>query len=499
MIFEAPIELALGLALVFSCFMTVISILISQKLKVTAAALKTSQSQQTELALRVEQSQQECDSQRDQAYHWQQQYQSLLRSHGQLEAKVTQMNVLQNKLETLQLQVSENQQEAHDANLTVVRLKQEQQAFTDKIQLLEQSEHRLQQQFENLANRIFDEKSQTLRNQNQAGLDALLGPLRQQLDSFRQQVQQSYDSEAKERHALRDQIIQLQQLNVQMSEETINLTKALKGDNKQQGNWGEVVLERILEESGLKEGREYHTQVTGKNQHGQVIKPDVIVQLPKGKSVVIDSKVILTAYERYHSADEELVRQQALTEHARALRTHILGLAKKDYQTLHSIRSLDYVLLFVPIEGAYLAALEAEPALVNLALQHNILLVSPTNLLVALRTIQNLWRVENQQQNAIEIAERAGKLYDKFCLFIDDLQRVGEQLDRAQDSYQGAMNKLSRGRGNLVRQAELLRAMQIPVSKRIDESLQAEGMASHEATIGEPQQLPSHNSFKTNK
>jgi DNA recombination protein RmuC len=484
MIVDVSPVLLVGIALMVTLSCLIYAVLMGRQASIAKGELKTLQVHCAELSTRLEQHQSEADQQRDQAYHWQQQYQSLLRSHGQLEAQVGQVEQLQERLRIAAAELESSQHLAQQHALRVTRLEEERRAFEDKIQLLEQSEQRLQTQFENLANRIFEEKSQTLGRQNQASIDALLGPLRQQLEGFRNQVQQSYDSESKDRHALRDQILTLQKLNTQMSEEAINLTRALKGDNKQQGNWGEVVLERILEESGLQAGREYRTQVSGKNQHDQLIKPDVVVMLPKKRAVVIDSKVTLTAYERYFHAEDDASRAQALVEHGRSLRGHILGLAKKDYHTLHSIQTLDYVLLFVPIEAAFHSALEADPSLINLALERNILLVSPTNLLVALRTIENLWRSEHQQQNAVVIAERAGKLYDKFCLFVDDLKRVGEQLNRAQDSYQGAMNKLSSGRGNLVRQAEQLRELHIPATKQLDESVV---MQMHDESLSRPE------------
>ncbi len=263
----------------------------------------------------------------------------------------------------------------------------------------------------------------------------------------------------------------MQSLNQQISEDAVRLTKALKGDNKQQGDWGELILEQILQSSGLRAGHEYQTQVVGVNQHGQTIKPDVVVKLPDNKSVIVDSKVNLVAYERYYNSEDSEAQLAALKEHAKSLRQQIIGLSKKDYHTLYQLPSLDYVLLFIPIEGAYLSALEQDPSLINFALESNILLVSPSSLMVALRTIQNLWKTEHQQQNAQVIAQRAGKLFDKFVAFTEDLKSHGQQLQRSNDSYQNAMNKLSTGKGNLVRQAQQLKDLQINASKSLDAKL----------------------------
>ncbi|WP_406608638.1 DNA recombination protein RmuC [Agarivorans sp. JK6] len=350
-------------------------------------------------------------------------------------------------------------------------LQQKDIALQERISYLEKSEERVNNQFELLANRIFSEKGLELQQQSKQSIESVLLPLKQQLDGFKQQVQQSYENEAKQRHSLKDQIVTLQSLNQQISEDAVRLTKALKGDNKQQGDWGELILEQILQSSGLRAGHEYQTQVVGVNQHGQTIKPDVVVKLPDNKSVIVDSKVNLVAYERYYNSEDSEAQLTALKEHAKSLRQQIIGLSKKDYHTLYQLPSLDYVLLFIPIEGAYLSALEQDPSLINFALESNILLVSPSSLMVALRTIQNLWKTEHQQQNAQVIAQRAGKLFDKFVAFTEDLKSHGQQLQRSNDSYQNAMNKLSTGKGNLVRQAQQLKDLQVNANKSLDAQL----------------------------
>ncbi|WP_432463208.1 DNA recombination protein RmuC [Agarivorans sp. QJM3NY_33] len=370
-------------------------------------------------------------------------------------------------LRELSEQFQANQQLLQREQQRCALLQQKDLNLQDRIRYLEQSEARVSAQFELLANKIFSEKGQELQQQSKQSIEAVLQPLKQQLDGFKQQVQSSYENEAKQRHSLKDQIVTLQQLNQRMSDDAVKLTKALKGDNKQQGDWGELILEQILQSSGLREGYEYHTQVMGVNQHGQKIKPDVVVKLPNDKAVIVDSKVNLVDYERYFNSEDKEQQRSALKAHVKSLRQQIIGLSKKDYQTLYQLNSLDYVLLFVPIEGAYLSALEHDPQLIKFAIEANILLVSPSSLMVALRTIQNLWRSEHQQQNAQIIAQRAGKLFDKFVAFTEDLTTHGQQIQRASDSYHSAMNKLSSGKGNLIRQAQQLKDLQISSSKSL--------------------------------
>jgi len=332
------------------------------------------------------------------------------------------------------------------------------------------------QRFENLANRIFENSGRRVDEQNRQSLNGLIAPLRDQLEGFRRQVQDSFGQEARERHTLSHEIRNLQQLNARMAQEALNLTKALKGDNKTQGNWGEVVLSRVLEASGLREGHEYETQVNIQLEQNGRMQPDVIVRLPQGKDVVIDAKMTLVAYERYFNGEDELQREAAISEHIAAIRGHIRLLSRKDYQQLPGLRSLDYVLMFIPIEPAFLLAIDRQPELINEALNQNIMLVSPTTLLVALRTINNLWRYEHQSRHAQRIADRAGRLYDKMRLFVDDMTTIGQNLTKAQDSYQQAMKKLSEGRGNLIAQAEGFRQMGVEVKRPINPQLAAQAL-----------------------
>ncbi|WP_038499424.1 DNA recombination protein RmuC [Candidatus Palibaumannia cicadellinicola] len=348
-----------------------------------------------------------------------------------------------------------------------IRLEETQLAAEDKQRLLINSEQRLSSQFENLAHRIFEQNGRQVNEQNRQSLDQLLIPLREQLDGFRRQMQDSFSNEARERHTLAHEISNLQQLHIHMTQEAVNLTKALKGDNRVQGNWGEIVLSRVLEASGLREGHEFHTQVNIQHGDEQRLQPDVVVRLPQGKDVVIDAKMSLVAYERYFNSDNEADRKLALTDHVNSLRTHMKRLGRKDYQRLLGLRSLDYVLMFIPVEPAFMVAINQHPELISEALAHNIMLVSPTTLLVALRTINNLWRYEHQSRNAQHIADRATRLYDKFRLFVDDMNTIGQSLEKAQASYRLAMKKLAYGRGNMISQAEGFRTLGVEIQRPI--------------------------------
>ncbi|HAZ75216.1 DNA recombination protein RmuC [Pseudescherichia sp.] len=367
-----------------------------------------------------------------------------------------------------------------DLREVTTRLESTQLHAEDKIRQMINSEQRLSEQFENLANRIFEQSNRRVEEQNRQSLHGLLSPLREQLDGFRRQVQDSFGKEAQERHTLAHEIRNLQQLNAQMAQEAINLTRALKGDNKAQGNWGEVVLARVLEASGLRAGYEYETQVSIETEARARMQPDVIVRLPQGKDVVIDAKMTLVAYERYFNADDEYTRESALQEHIASVRSHIRLLGRKDYQQLPGLRSLDYVLMFIPVEPAFLVALDRQPELITEALKNNIMLVSPTTLLVALRTIANLWRYEHQSRNAQQIAERASRLYDKMRLFVDDMSSVGQSLEKAQDNYRQAMKKLTSGRGNLLAQAEAFRGLGVEIKREINPDLADQAVAQDE-------------------
>ncbi|ABG40151.1 protein of unknown function DUF195 [Paraglaciecola sp. T6c] len=394
---------------------------------------------------------------------------------GQLSQQVERIPVLEQDSKRWQGHYQQIQQHAADLREELAektaRFEQEKLASDEKLALLESSEQRLQQQFENLANKIFEQKNNAFQQSSKAGLDALLGPLKDQIEGFKKQVSDQYVKEGQERASLKTEIMGLKELNQQITQDAAALTKALKGDNKQQGNWGEVVLERVLKESGLREGHEFDTQVALKNDSGKSYQPDVVVHLPNDKDVVIDSKVSLAAYERYFNEEHEESRQVYLNQHVASLRNHIKELGNKDYQDLKGLRTLDYVLMFIPVEPAFLLAAEHAPELVKLAFDNNIMLVSPTNLLVALRTINNIWQYEYQNQNAQKIAANAGKLYDKFHGFVSDMEKVGKSMESTQRNYDAAMNKLTTGKGNLIRQAEQFKALGVQSNKKLDARL----------------------------
>ena len=373
-----------------------------------------------------------------------------------------------------------------DLREVTTRLEATQVHAEEKLRQMMSSEQRLSEQFENLANRIFEQSRRQVDEQNRQSLNGLLSPLREQLDGFRRQVQESFGQEARERHTLAHEIRNLQQLNAQMAQEAINLTRALKGDNKAQGNWGEVVLARVLEASGLREGHEYETQVNIQLADRSRMQPDVIVRLPQGKDVVIDAKMTLVAYERYFNAEDDYSRDLAINEHIAAIRNHIRLLGRKDYQQLPGLRTLDYVLMFIPVEPAFLLAIDKQPELISEALKNNIMLVSPTTLLVALRTISNLWRYEHQSRNAQQIADRASRLYDKMRLFVDDMSAIGQNLDKASDSYRQAMKKLATGRGNLLAQTEAFRGMGVEVKREINPDLVEQATQDEEEAFALP-------------
>lgn len=385
--------------------------------------------------------------------------------------KLNQLVELKQELTSLKEILANRVNEVSELKSQLSADEQAKKAFQEKIILLETAEKRLITQFENTANKIFKEKTGEMSAQNKSSLDTLLSPLKNQIGDFSKQVNEVYTNEAKERHALKQEVHSLKALNEQMGKEATALTKALKGDNKKQGTWGEVVLERVLQESGLRLNHEYDTQIALKDEEGSLFKPDVIVHLPGNKDVVIDSKMALTAYERYFNAEDDVIRQQALKEHISSIKNHIKQLTSKNYHDLHGIKSLDYTLMFMPVEPAFNVAIEHDNELIQLALDKNIMLVSPTNLMVALKTINNMWRVEYQNQNAQDIANKAGAIYDKLVNFVDDMKKLGNHIQRAEGSYGDAMKKLSEGRGNLIRKAEDMKGLRISNNKSLPSEL----------------------------
>lgn len=345
------------------------------------------------------------------------------------------------------------------------------QKLADQKKDLEDIQKKFTSEFENLAQKILEAKSEKFTKQNKENLDHLLKPLQDKIEKFEKRVEATHKDNIDYHAALRQQIIGLTELNEQMSREATNLTKALKGDSKFQGNWGELVLERVLEKSGLEKDREFFVQQSFTNDQGQRLMPDVVLHLPEGKRMIIDSKVSLTSYERYINTDEEQERLKHLKEHVNSLKKHVEQLSAKNYFELYDIESPDFVLLFVPIEPAFALALNHDNSLYTSAFEKNIVIVTPTTLLATLRTIDSMWTNEKQQQNAIEIATQAGRLYDAFLRLSEDLLKVGDQMDRAKGSYSEAMRRLTDGPGNLVNRVEKLKKLGAKATKQQNEKL----------------------------
>ncbi|WP_170860579.1 DNA recombination protein RmuC [Pseudomonas marincola] len=384
-------------------------------------------------------------------------------------------------------QAQREQQEAELRRLGAERaalsaeLREQQDSHQQRLQDLQGSRDELRAQFAELAGKIFDEREKRFAETSQQHLGQLLDPLKERIQAFEKRVEESYQTEARERFSLGKELERLQQLNQRLGDEATNLTRALQGQ-KTQGNWGELILERVLEHAGLEKGREYQTQVSLRSSEGERFQPDVLIYLPGDRQVVVDAKVSLTAYQQYVAAEDDATRQQALKQHVLSLRSHLKGLSLKDYQRLEGLHSLDFVLLFVPIEAAFAAALQADPGLFQEAFEQNIVVVSPTTLLATLRVTDGLWRQERQSQNAREIAERAGALYDKFYAFIVDLDEMGSRLQQLDKAYGAARNKLCEGRGNIISRVENLKLLGARASKSLSPELleQAAGLPLEE-------------------
>lgn len=335
---------------------------------------------------------------------------------------------------------------------------------------IEQLQEKFTKEFENLANRILDEKSLKFTEQNKTNLTNILSPLQEKIQLFEKKVEDTHKESIGHHSSLKEYISGLQQLNVKISQETLNLTKALKGDSKMQGNWGELILERVLEKSGLEKGREYDVQQSFINEDGQRIFPDVTINLPEGKKMIVDSKVSLVAYERFINEEDDLLRAAHLKEHVASIKRHVEQLGDKNYHTVLN-ESPDFVLLFIPIEPAFAIALAEDNTLYNKAFAKNVVIVTPTTLLATLRTIDSMWTNRKKQENAIEIARQASALYDKFVGVINDLLQVGRKISDSQKSYEDAMKKLSTGDGNIVRSIEKIRKLGLTTKKDLPDNL----------------------------
>ncbi|MEN9336468.1 MAG: hypothetical protein RLZZ500_1455 [Bacteroidota bacterium] len=398
---------------------------------------------------------------------------------AQKDEQIRQLNL---QCEQLQHQVktalSEKEQFRNEREAVAMQLTKKEVDFDNLLERnkeyrleVEQLQEKFAKEFEVLANKILEEKTTKFTEQNKENLKNILTPLQDKIQLFEKKVEDTHKESIDYHAALRQQILGLREMNEQMSKETVNLTKALKGDSKMQGNWGELVLERVLEKSGLEKDREYFVQQSFTTEEGQRLQPDVVIALPDGKKMIVDSKVTLTAYERYINEEKEELKKQHLRDHIISINRHVEQLSAKNYFDLYQMESPDFVLLFIPIEAAFAVALNEDTTLYNKAFEKNIVIVTPTTLLATLKTINSMWTNQKQQENALEIARQAGALYDKFEGFVADLIKIGKKMDEAKSEYQGAMNKLIDGKGNLVSSVERLKKMGAKAKKALPEAL----------------------------
>ncbi len=388
-------------------------------------------------------------------------------------------------LAVLRDQFTEEQQRlrARVAELTTA-LESERSQAGEKLELLKNAEEQLANRFKTLASEILEDKSRRFTEQNKNNLDQLLEPLKVKITEFQGKVQEVYVQEGKDRSALAEQVKQLAALNNQLSRDAHNLTSALKGQAKAQGNWGELILERVLEASGLRKGHEYDVQESHTREDGSRAQPDVVVHLPEDRHLIVDAKVSLTAYEEHANAETDFKRDAAMKRHLDSVRSHIKGLAEKNYQQLYGLQSLDFVLMFIPVEPAFMLAISHDSNLWQDAWKKNVLLVSPSTLLFVVRTVAHLWRQEQQNRNAQDIACRGAELYDKLAGFVEDLNSLGAKLKQAQAAYDGAYNKFAGGRGNVIRQAEMLKELGVKPTKQLPQNM-------IDSALDEPLVLPS--------
>ena len=402
-------------------------------------------------------------------------------------SQTEQLVAIQSEKESLaalrdQLTAEQQRLSTRVAELTIA-LELERSQAGEKLDLLKNAEEQLSNRFKTLASEILEDKSKRFTEQNKTNLDQLLEPLKVKITEFQGKVQEVYVQEGKDRSALAEQVKQLAVLNNQLSEDAHNLTRALKGQAKAQGNWGELILERVLEASGLRKGHEYDVQESHIREDGSRAQPDVVVHLPEDRHLIVDAKVSLTAYEEHANAETDIERDVAMKRHLDSVRAHIKGLSEKNYQQLYGLQSLDFVLMFIPVEPAFMLAISHDSNLWQDAWKKNVLLVSPSTLLFVVRTVAHLWKQEQQNRNAQDIASRGGELYDKLVGFVEDLDNLGAKLQQAQKAYDGAYNKFAGGRGNVIRQAEMLKELGIKPTKQLPQKM-------IDSALDEPLALP---------
>ncbi len=382
-----------------------------------------------------------------------------------------QLDQEQTKHQQLHQELAAITQEKNDLELRYAvlntRYEDEIRSSKEKLETLQNAKNELSREFSNLSNKIYEEKTKQFSVTSKEQLELLLKPFREQISNFSKESREQFESELKDRYLLKDELMRLKQMNEQLASEALNLTNALKGENKTQGNWGEIVLENILEQSGLREGEEYELQATLKSDEGKTYRPDVVIHMPQNRDIIIDSKVSLTAYERFVNEEDPQEKTRALKEHIASMSAHIKGLSEKRYEKLEGVNTLDFVLLFMPIEGAFLLALEQDGEFFKRAYESNILVVSPSTLLVTLRTIEHIWRTQRQEEHAKKIATEAEAMYDKLVGFVEEMQNIATHIQRTQDAYDKAMNRLSTGRGNVIKRAQNMKALGLKPKKRL--------------------------------
>lgn len=405
-----------------------------------------------------------------------------------------QLATLQSEKEDLaalrdQLTAEQQRLSTRVAELTTT-LESERSQSGEKLELLKNAEEQLSNRFKTLASEILEDKSRRFTEQNKTNLDQLLEPLKVKITEFQGKVQEVYVQEGKDRSALAEQVKQLMSLNNQLSKDAHNLTSALKGQAKVQGNWGELILERVLEASGLRKNHEYDVQESHTREDGSRAQPDVVVHLPEDRHLIVDAKVSLKAYEEYANAETDHQRDAAMKRHLDSVRAHINELSEKNYQQLYGLKSPDFVLMFIPVEPAFMLAIAHDSDLWQDALKKNVMLVSPSTLLFVLRTVSHLWRQEQQNRNAQDIARRGAELYDKLVGFVEDMNSLGSKLKQAQTAYDGAFNKFTGGKGNVIRQAEMLKELGVKPTKQLPQKLIDSAMDEHH-------HLPSYDPMNT--
>jgi DNA recombination protein RmuC len=492
-----------GIALVVLLVIVLIVVVFSTKVKSLSDKLWDYKEVDKEKNLKIEMLEKELQAVQIRNAGNEQELQQFSQTKEELASKTEQMQILQAKHNTLEKAYShiesklesteeayeklqeehKNLQERHEELLEenskhrinnarlLTKLETESRHAANRLEMMQEHRREIKEEFEQLAKQIFDGNSKRFAEFSKQNLDSMIKPLQTQITEFKKQVADTYNSESQERAVLRNEINSLKELNEKISKDAINLTNALKGENKQQGVWGEMVLEHVLEASGLRKGYEFEREVSLRTDDNDLLRPDVIVHLPDNRDLIIDAKTSLLAYERYVNAEDESAKAEYLAAHLESIRLHVEGLSRKNYERLKEVNTLDFIFMFMPIEGALAVALEHDSSIYDNAFKKKILLVGPTTLLVAMRAVENVWKYERQNQNAQEIARRAGAMYDKFVGFTEDLMKISKQIDAIQGSFSAAKNKLSDGKGNLVRQVQQLKELGAQTSKKIPKEL----------------------------